>query len=155
MSQELDIKQQVADAFNELLTIPANQLNLAIMLKQVELNAMKLQQQEEERRYSRPVVVRAYYEGAVKAEVVAGAEEGELDVILSEIKKGETEWSTLELDARYHSSLAKLVLSQAAVIIGDIWYITNNHSIENNLEKAAQYFKGELDKQATEVQEAE
>lgn len=139
-----EIKEMVAEAFNELLQVPANQLNLGIMFTQVQLQALKLQQQEEERRYARPVVVRAYYEGALRATVAAN-NEGNFDVTFTELKDGE--WVDPLISVDYQGIFSKMILSQG-VVDGDVWYITNNASVENNLEKAANFFKKEIDEQA-------
>lgn len=146
-SENTALRQQVAHELHEILKIPGNALNLSIMVAQQNLAALKSMQQEAERRYARPVLVRVEYEGSVRATVQERDEEGLLSVVLEERKDGE--WTTTSIDPTWHKVLSDMVLSQTAQP-GDIWFITNNATVENALEKAAGFFDEKIRHQATE-----
>lgn len=140
--EQVELHKSISEGLTTILGIPANQLSMGIMFFEVALQAMKLQQQEEERRYARPVLVRTEYEGSLKAVVSADpANAGEFIVDLFDLKDGE--WVDLDFEPSYLEVLSKMVLSQS-VQDGDVWYITNNAAIEANLEKVADVYASKL-----------
>lgn len=140
--EEMKMKEAISVALNEMFQIPANQLALAKMFLETSVQAIALQQQEEERRYARPVLVRTYYPGSIKATVTSDPDNvGEFLVALEEEHEGE--FKPMDLEPAYQAPLTQMVLSQA-VQDEDIWYITTNGAIENNLESVANMFSDQL-----------
>lgn len=139
-AEELNIRNMISKEMHEMFSIPANQLNLTQMFLETALQAIRLQKQDEERRYARPVVVRAPYADSIKAEV-ASDQQGGFSVTLSEEKDGE--WVELDLPEEYTVHLSNIVLTQA-VMDGDVWYITNNATIEASLERVANHYDAQL-----------
>lgn len=145
-------RERIAVEIHEIFKIPGNALNFSIMIAQQTLSALKAQQQEAERRYARPVLVRVEYEGAVRATVLDANDDGLLSVLLEERVDGE--WTKSTIDDVWYKTLSNIVLSQTAQP-GDVWFITNNATVERELEKAAGFFDSKLRQQAVEKSEAE
>lgn len=142
--EELEMRNMISKSIHEMFTIPANQLNLTQMFLETAIQAIKLQRQDEERRYARPVVVRAAYPDSIKGKVTSDGQGG-FSVEL-EVEGEDGEWQTLTVDEATHTYLANTILTQS-VMDGDVWYITNNATIEANLEKVANHYSGQLNGQ--------
>lgn len=155
--QQAEFKEAVAQALHDLLNIPANQLSLAIMMAQSNLNSLVQQRNEEQRRYTQPVLVRAPYKGCIKATIGDVDAEGLLTVLLEEEKDGV--WVESQIDPVYQATFKKLALSDTAQP-GDIWFITTPAAIDAEREKATDYFEaqmraGEVKEEATAPVESE
>lgn len=156
-----ELKEQVALALNEILSIPDNAINLASVV--INSIAVALKEKREVDVRVRPVLVKAYYKGALKATIVEDdVEETGLNVNIEREEVDEQDepikdqWVALD-DAEPEVSdiLKRLVLSQAALQPGEVWFITTNKNIDNELEKLADVMVDELNKTPTEDVEPE
>lgn len=144
-AEDRAFRERFAIEFHELFKIPGNALNLATMVAQQMVVSLKTMQQEAERRYARPILVRVEYEGSVRATVQPAGDDGLLSVLLEERVDGE--YTTSGIDDSWHKVLSDMVLSQTA-FPGDVWFITTNAAVENALEKATGFFDKSIRKQA-------
>lgn len=155
MSQESnqDIKQQVAHALHEILNIPDNALNLASVM--INAIGVALREKRENATAIRPVLVKTYYNAAIRATIVEDETvDTGLGVKLEEEKRDEEgnsikdEWIDIDaIEPIVKETLTKIVLSQAVLQPGEVWYITTNKDVEAELEKLADNVESLINRQ--------
>lgn len=133
-----ELHQFIADSFQQLLSVPQNANSIAIATLGAQIKALKDSQELLSRQGAKVVLTRVEYPGCIRAVILAPEVEGEeMSVALTQ-RISEEEWGAPEgFDQKAMESLARLVLSQAAVP-GEMFYITTNAAVENANELASQ-----------------
>ncbi|MNQ29611.1 hypothetical protein D3C85_429260 [compost metagenome] len=133
------LKVFVAATLTDLLNIPENATHFARVVLSAGLKALNNEAQHKAQLAMRPVLTRTPYAGCLRAVItaneVASDEPLTVDITIREV--GSEEWVDSKIPAHALQELAKLVLSQATVP-GDVWYITTNQAVDQQLDKAAE-----------------
>lgn len=126
-------------AFNDLLQNPANASVLSSVVVNGLATALKNDQQRLQRDMMRPVLVKDYFEGSVRATtIVAEGEHGQQLGVTLEIQHYQTKaWGPLPVEEDKQEFLKKLVLARAT-IPSEVWFITTSKALEDAATKGAE-----------------